>query len=115
MGFVNVALEVRRFEAAIDIVPRIVEDKIHRSIPECTSGRIEIILRDRLGRFLRGLSILCIELQDIVAQLILCGLDLFQHILMTEDVEIVCHGLISEWKGGRAFGRNSSQTQIDPA
>ena len=83
-----------RFESSINIIARIVEDEVHRTVPECATGRIEVIFRDHVGWLFGRLSVLRVKLQDVVPQLVLRCLDLFEDVLVTEDVNVIRQWLL---------------------
>ena len=58
------------------------------------TGRIEGIFRDHVGWLFGRLSVLRVKLQDVVPQLVLRCLDLFEDVLVTEDVNVIRQWLL---------------------
>jgi hypothetical protein len=51
----------------IDIIPWIIQDKIHRAITEGSARGVEAILGNRVGGFFGRFPVLGVELESIVA------------------------------------------------
>jgi hypothetical protein len=58
---------MRWLKPMIDIIPWIIQDKIHRAITEGSARGVEAILGNRVGGFFGRFPVLGVELESIVA------------------------------------------------
>src|SRR3989339_1043207 len=84
---------VRRPESPVRVIARIIEEQLETAVPDRPARGGEKEPFRGLGGVFRRLPLFGIELEDVVPVAVLRRLKLFQHIFVTEHLEVSLHGL----------------------
>ena len=76
----SLLIPVRWFESAVGVKSGGIEDDVELAVSQGAAGRIKVKLFDRIRDFVHRLSILCLEREGVIAELVWCSLQLFENV-----------------------------------